>query len=391
MASESLKDASTDELFESLIIEAQFVPGDSRVFEEGQEVKWLDMDLAQSGQKFFQKYYASILFAHSLYLGLGFGFKPVTGVVIKTGGFKGIARTTKRVLATIWHVVRWYETDIIGKYAAGFKAIANIRCTHDAIRRKCGRAKAELDFDGEDDENDVQKSDPVSTALQSDLAFLDMSTFDRMDLSYDPPEHMSQFSMAMTQISFLLPVIAHPTAFGIHDTKGFEGFEHLWALIGHLSGLDDRYNIPLQKPGKEFYVKFWKEVFIPSFLVRDSKINAIQESYFSIAGGSLPQMSIPATFYFFLGQSEIEGFKGKELYKLLNWKDKIIIFLFSFVFAIFRYLPILRNLVNSAARRVMKGVLEKYAKEEDVENNQFTTLPKNTQEGSARIEPRRLK
>ena len=61
-----------------------------------------------------------------------------------------------------------------------------------------------------------------------------------MDLRYDPPEHMSQFAMAMSQISVFLPVIVYPKTFGIHDLEGIESFEHLWALIGHLSGAQGR-------------------------------------------------------------------------------------------------------------------------------------------------------
>ena len=168
MAPEPLSDPSAEEFFQSLIIAAQYVPGDSKIFEEGQEVSWLDMDLPQSGQRFFQKHYASILFAHSMYFGLGFGFKPVTGVVINTNGFKGLERTTRRLLSTIWHVLRWYEEDIVGRYAPGFKAISNIRTTHAAMRKKCGRPQKDFDF-GEEDEILPEKPDAILDALVTDL------------------------------------------------------------------------------------------------------------------------------------------------------------------------------------------------------------------------------
>jgi len=364
---------SEEELFESLIIEAQSIPGDNRLFDDGREIPWLDMDLAQAGQDFFQKHYTSLLLAHVLYFGLGFGFKPVTGLVFKSGGFKGIDRVMKRLLATIWHLISWYEQDILGTYSAGTKAIADTRQTHETMRRRCSRARPDMDF-GRQDESGLELSDPIATALNEDLKFVDSSTLERMDLTYDPPVQMSQFSMAGTQLSFALPAIAQPLAFGIHDNEGVEAFEHLWALIGHLSGIEDRFNVPLQRPGKSFYVRFLMEVILPSLLVRDAIINTVQRSFFRSSNSYMPQLSIPATLYFFLKQSKVEGFKGTQLYRLMTLRDKITAFCLSVLLWMFRWSAV-REFVNWGVRSMMHGVLAKYAKEEEAEGRQFTYLP----------------
>jgi len=363
---------TADERFEDLLIEGQLIPGDSGVYEDGRQIPWLDMDLAQSGQTFFQKHYASILFAHSLYFGLGFGFKPITGVVLKTRGFHGIEQTTKRLLSTVWHVLTWYESDIIGCYAKGFKAITRIRKTHEAMRRRSSR-KSNADTLQDDDA--PGRDDPLLAALTFDMKFLDTSTFERLDLSYDPPEHMSQFLMALTQISFLLPVMAHPQAFGIEDTEGVEGFEHLWALIGHLSGLEDRFNLPLQRPGKEFYVRFWREVFMPSFLVRDSKIVAIQDMFYASANSYMPQLSPAAGLYFYLNQAQLDGFNGTELYNLITWKEKLNLLTIRILFTLLTWSTIFRESVNWITRKMMVGVLENFNRDEAGAGGDLTTLP----------------
>jgi len=354
MTPNPLSDPLEEELFQSLIVEAQFVPVDSKVFEEGQEVKWLNMDLAQAGQRFFQKHYTSLILAHSLYGGFQLGMKPITAVVMKAGGISYLKKAVVRMQATLWYVTRWYEEDIIGRYAPGFKAIASIRITHEAMRRRCGPPEKAFNFT-EGHEIATEKDFPLRTALLADLKFLDTSTFERMDLSYNPPEHMSQFAMAMTQLTYVLPAIVDPQTFGIYDEDGFKGFEHYWALIGHLSGVDDRYNIPLQRPSREFYTKFWKEVIVPSFLERDGNIDDIQTAYFSNAGGYLTQFSTPGAIYFMLRKSEeLKEFQGKELKKLLDLHDWLRIFVFGLIFTLFAWSTTFMTSVNWVVRKIVR-------------------------------------
>jgi len=367
-----------EELFESVTVEGQFVPGESQVFDGGREIPWLDMHLAQSGQSYFKQHYTSILFAHGLYHGLFWGFKPISGVVITTGGFKGLERTAARVLSTLYHLVSWYETDIVGAYTPGTKEIANIRHTHDVIRRKCGRhLQSGVEFDGDlgEAEDEEEWADPFLLAIRKDLASLDVSTFNSLDLTYNPPVPMSQFTMVVMQLIFLYPAMVHPREFGIVDTQGgAEGFEHLWALIGHLSGIDDKYNVALHSPGKEFYVRFWKEVFLPNLLVRDKSIARIQECFYQ-RPTSFPQPSIAATHYFFLKQTKVNGFEGTELFKMMSWKDLAIISLFRILLALLTWSTLFRKLANRATRSSVKKILDKFAKEEEAAGRQFTTLP----------------
>jgi len=354
-----------DELLRKLLIDAQYVYGDSGIFNDRKAILWLDLSLAQSGQAFFQKHYVSLMFAHALYLGLGFGFKPVTALIIKTQSFHGKFQATKRILSTIWHLLRWYEHDLIGVYSEGYKAVARIRKTHESMRRKSRPGKP-LDVEIEEDPEGLP--DEFGDALEKDLGFLDKSTFEGMALTYDPPEPISQFSLAITQISFLLPVLAHPRAFGIEDMEGFEGFEHLWALIGRLLGIEDEFNIPLQRPGKEFYVRFWKQVWLPSFLVRDSKIKAIQESYYKSTGQFSPQMSVPGNLYFYLSQSEIEGFTGTETYKLLALWEKLYLGILWLIFKLLGASTTFRSLSNWIVRHVVRRVLQNFNPEDGYGN-----------------------
>jgi len=177
---------SPEELFERVITEGQFVPGDSGVFQDGRQIPWLDLSLAQSGQRFFQKHYTSIIFATSLYFGLAFGFKPITDVRFKTRRFHGIKQTERRILSTFWHLLTWYESDIVGCYAEGYKDIMRIRKAHDGVRQSTYKKLRVVD-----ENEETAWDDPLLQALQQDMKLLDTSTFDRMNLTYDPPEPMS--------------------------------------------------------------------------------------------------------------------------------------------------------------------------------------------------------
>jgi len=75
--------------------QAQYLYGDSGISNDRKAILWLDLSLDQSGQAFFQKHYASIMFAHAPYFGLGFGFKPITALVIKSQSFHGKFQTTE--------------------------------------------------------------------------------------------------------------------------------------------------------------------------------------------------------------------------------------------------------------------------------------------------------
>jgi len=109
--------------------------------------------------------------------------------------------------------------------------------------QKCNRRQPEIVFDHEETSDGVSLCAKFNDAMNADFRFnsIDCSVFDARNVSYDPPILINQFDMAITQLGFLIAVIAQSEAFGICDIQGIEGFGHLWALLGRLSGIQDRF------------------------------------------------------------------------------------------------------------------------------------------------------
>jgi hypothetical protein len=100
--------------------------------------------------------------------------------------------------------------------------------------------------------------------LQQDLQGLETgmdALLPKNILTHDPTVPMSQFDMAVTQFCFLGVIVVQPERFGIWNSAGLRGFIHLWAVLGHLIGIEERFNLGLHY-GRQSFREVWDQIFL---------------------------------------------------------------------------------------------------------------------------------
>jgi len=78
------KGSESEDIFERLT-RAQYMPGDSGINDDGRDIPWLDLDLAQSGQKFVKENRFGVAIAHTFILLHIVAIKPLSTVLDKSG------------------------------------------------------------------------------------------------------------------------------------------------------------------------------------------------------------------------------------------------------------------------------------------------------------------
>ncbi|KAI4467254.1 ER-bound oxygenase [Holotrichia oblita] len=84
---------------------------------------------------------------------------------------------------------------------------------------------------------------------------------------------ITQFQMTVAQFGFMGYILSRPKIVGIHKVadQDLEGFVHFWRVIGHLLGIEERFNICRDSLAetKEICDEFIQEIFRPTVLKWD--------------------------------------------------------------------------------------------------------------------------
>jgi hypothetical protein len=93
----AFKSFNPEEIYQRIINEAPYVPGDDGQTCESSQIEWLDPELIKEGQDFIKRNFFAIALAHIGALLYGFSFKCLSSVLLRTGGF-GLGDSTKSML-----------------------------------------------------------------------------------------------------------------------------------------------------------------------------------------------------------------------------------------------------------------------------------------------------
>jgi len=77
----------------------------------------------------------------------------------------------------------------------------------------------------------------------------------------------NQRDMAFTILGGIHILILSPRSIGLSEedaANGLEGYLHVWAVVGRLLGMEDKFNIALNY-SRETVEKYFQEIFLPSF------------------------------------------------------------------------------------------------------------------------------
>ena len=345
---------NAEEIYQRLVTEAPNIPGiDNQPCKSGQ-IKWLNRELVKEGQDFIQRNIFAVSLAHIGALLYGFSFKTLTSVLLRTGGF-GLGDATQsmiRHVETEIHIIKWYESDFLSPTSEAFKDIQVVRKLHDKALQKIQQAPVTLleDIPGKAEKLQIME------AIKKDLdACCDTSDAPIELLTYNPNQSFSQFDMAMTQFGFFSVIFLFPDSLGIRDTRGMEGFVHLWAVIGRMLGIQDQFNLALY-PNRDLYLKIFFRLGIASLKDMDLTILHLQQTYVDALSKMLPFVSLKSTLYFGFKNMKkgVPNFKGDNLYALLTWRDKMYFgFTSTIIFFVYR-VDMFRKCLNYVVPLVTK-------------------------------------
>lgn len=160
---------------------------------------WYDEQKFRRGQYYFHaNYYAMFVSKLSGLLGV-LAIHSILRVLIMTGQSSHCLSAFKRYLDTLSHMVEWYEGDLRNPNSKACKSLLTVRGRHSHASR---------------------------TACRSGLNYI------------------TQRDMALTQFGFIGFAVLKPHELGIvGGEKDMEGFIHFWRVIGHLMGIQDKFNL----------------------------------------------------------------------------------------------------------------------------------------------------
>jgi len=312
------KKPSVDELFRRIVYEAPLIPGDVDTPCEYGDIPWADENLMREGQQFVRDNRFAVSLAHIAALLYGFSFKPLTSVLLRTGGF-GLGDQTKSMLRHVetgLHVNKWYSADPVEMY----KDVQIVRKLHLRALRTSQKTPVPL-------WNEVPNMDEklkIMEALEKDLDdCVPTGEAPQERFNYEPPIFFSQYDMLMTQFGFIFMMILFPKTIGVRHTQGIGGFLHMWAVLGKLLGIQDQYNLALN-PNRDLCLKLFYQLGMASLKDMDYTILHLQQTYIDAITPVFKFMTLKSAFYAgLIAKEALPNFKTDHFYKILSWKDWI--------------------------------------------------------------------
>ncbi|XP_058447949.1 uncharacterized protein LOC131428215 [Malaya genurostris] len=184
----------------SLLNDAGTIPIDEDV--DSYEISlppWYDEEKFKRGQQFFNRNFAATMAAALCGLVSVFAIPSILEVLIFTNRSSTPVTAYKRYVLTILHTLNWYR-EAMKPGSNCWKSLEYVRRIH-AVSSKQANTK-------------------------------------------HPKMLISQKDMAITQFGFIGYVMIGPRKLGIqYDEKELEGFVHLWRTIGHMLGIQERFNL----------------------------------------------------------------------------------------------------------------------------------------------------
>uniref|UniRef100_A0A182PCJ1 ER-bound oxygenase mpaB/mpaB'/Rubber oxygenase catalytic domain-containing protein n=1 Tax=Anopheles epiroticus TaxID=199890 RepID=A0A182PCJ1_9DIPT len=160
--------------------------------------EWYDDKKVKRAQDYFKRNFFAMFIGKLCGLLAIITVPSILRVLVHTNQSSEPRTAYRRYVATIMHTLEWYYEDFIPTSRA-WKSFAFVRKTHAGVSRQASTVR--------------------------------------------PGMIISQRDMAITQFGFIGYIIISYRKLGIqYDPKDMEAFVHLWRVIGHLMGIEDRFN-----------------------------------------------------------------------------------------------------------------------------------------------------
>jgi hypothetical protein len=342
----SADSVSTKAYWSRIITEAPYIPGDTEPLIPAREIPWADPVLIHEGLTFGRTHVWSLFMANTAALMYGFSVKPESVVLLRSGKFHQPEMSFLRFLSTAQRIGSWFISGLTNEKSDGYRNMGIVRKLHSHY----GRSKAPLPT--KDEMYWTPERAVLASLIRTSLSDLKISPAECPSnlLSWSPPLNFSQFDMVMTQFGFIGLLYLFPQSLGLDSksestSSGMRAYFHLWAVIGRMLGIEDRFNLALH-PDPELFHKIFIQVGIASMKETDETVVCLQAALMDGISKRLPLLfTLKGWTYYGLSQ-QVPEFDKELFWKEMRWRDKVSYFLLKSGFSLVRKSRICSFLVN---------------------------------------------
>lgn len=290
------------ELFvQNLVREGAVVPCDdsSKSFKENEALPpFYDEELFKKGQQFYHKHIFSLFSGKLFGLMSVLSIPSILNILKHTKQSNSELKSYRRYVGTIFHMTVWYESD----FKPGsklWKSLAEVKNLHNAA-----------------------SNSGCSAGLH----------------------RISQKDMALTQFGFMGFQIIRAKLLGVYNAteEEWRAFIHLWRVVGHIMGIEDRFNIckGSVEETKAICEKLVDRVFIPHFKQNDPE--CIEMSKYMVNGlwAVTPVLNFNVVFcaLSMLLRNNLKYDENEEFKKLTFWERILFYYALAILFTL-RWTP----------------------------------------------------
>lgn len=295
---------------------------------------WINTQLLEEGRQFVRRNFFAVFLAHFIGIAFLLTVRPIQALLLRTSALHRKENTLRRYVKLILYLKRFYEAPqaVVKKKSAGSSSPGECHNTSADImyiqrlqRNAAKNFKVYVPPPWEDIKLTIEEQE-IYQAVQEDTKQLDdkhgictnTKILPKVLFTVNPDVPMSQYDLVIIQQAFFGLIAQFPRIFGIYDKsgrdgnlKGMQGFIHLWAVLGHVFGIEERFNLCLARNyDKETNQLIFKQVFLFSFKTLNESALRLWRS---MTKGS-------SRYFFFFRTKAMMLFMSKDVAQLDNCK-----------------------------------------------------------------------
>lgn len=255
---------------------------------------WFDWDKFRRGQQYFRKNFFAMLVSKLCGLLVILAIPSILRVLVLTRNSSEPVTAFRRYLLTVTHMLEWYDGDLLEPTSGAHKSLMEVRTRHITAARKARKA------------------------------------------GFRPISHLD---MVLTQFGFMGFAVLFPEKLGLSGSpEEQEGFIHFWRTVGHLVGIEDRFNICKGNlpETKQLCQAILEEIFVPALKKPADGFEKMSRSLLEGMWVMVPSIEYDAYMAFTMRLAGVEVTEGNS--KTLSFTSKV-----NLAFQIFVHEVVLMN------------------------------------------------
>ncbi|XP_059473467.1 uncharacterized protein LOC132195467 [Neocloeon triangulifer] len=310
---------------------------------------WLDPLLLTRGQNFAKEHFYALAYCDILSLIFLFSFKDSLDPLIFTGNSSCVFSAFNRYVSTASRVVSWYESDIFDPTSKAGKNLASVRQMHRHVIDRLKNAQAKEFAERTKIERPMARIAPF---LKKDLD--QMKGLDKQAHSVGTLP-LNQWHSGITQFAFIGMAVMYPEKLGIgsHTEADLEALVHLWAVLGYMIGIEDKYNwcIDGLQKFRERGLALRRSCILPNLRNGDASWEHMSRCMGRGTGLYMPSVTFESLLLYLMF---VLNAPMNNLWAVISWRHKILYCISKIMLTIVIYLPGAKEFFNHLTRMGLK-------------------------------------